>query len=159
MLHASLHTLRDVGIWKGEVASIQPGRVGQLFLDVGSPDTGGKAQDGKQAPRRKTSAETKKSKINLLGHWLGQEDTTVRPGNPEAGRMLDAYREAFEGTERGRSKRVADENKAEAKPPALGKKLDDLTDSLMQGMAWVRWQENMELLRSEGGVKQLLRSK
>ncbi|KAI0972882.1 mitochondrial resolvase Ydc2 [Xylaria arbuscula] len=167
MLHASLRTLRDIGIWKGQVTSIRPERVGQLFLDAEKPDPKGIGEDetdassgrkprGKSAGGRKTSAEAKKLKIDLLGRWLGQGDVVVAPGNSEAGIMLDAYRDALKGAKRSRSKRVDGDEETGEKRLVLDSKLDDLTDSLLQGMAWMRWQENMALLRSEKGVEQLL---
>ncbi|KAJ8120129.1 hypothetical protein ONZ43_g3085 [Nemania bipapillata] len=163
MLHASLRTLHDVGVWKGAVMSIHPQRVGQLFLDppnLGTEDVvpikeleeleeGDEAEEGVDAsngrPQRKrvggkkTSAETKKMKIDLLSGWLSQGNLVVRPGTVEAGHMLAAYRNATNGVRRSRSKRAAEEN-AEATPLTLDRKLDDLTDSLMQ----------------ENGVEQLL---
>ncbi|KAI0408001.1 mitochondrial resolvase Ydc2 [Xylaria palmicola] len=171
MLHASLRTLRDVGVWSGDVMSIRPERVGQLFLDAGRPGSGAAVRKqgleaggvdasvhapGKRTTRRKTGAETKKMKIELLGGWLGQGDLVVRPGNVGTGHMLDAYRDAVSGTKRTRAKRTADNNDTGEKLMALGTKLDDLTDSLLQGMAWLRWHENMALLQRPGGVEQLL---
>jgi cruciform cutting endonuclease 1 len=171
MLHSSLRTLREVGVWTGEVMPIRPERVGQLFLDANKPDTGDIAQSkevkvdkvrvspSKSACGRKTSAESKKLKIELLGRWLGQGDLVVRPGNVGAGQMLDAYKDALKGTKRSRSKRVVEENEAGGERLTLDTKLDDLTDSLLQGIAWLRWQENMALLRLEGGVERLLACK
>lgn len=172
MFHASLQTLRDVGVWNGVVVSVRPESVGQLFLDEeGDSSTGAKdvAQDvgpeeseieestSKPKKRRgkKTSAEAKKLKINLLNRWLDQGDL-VEPSNTDARRMLDAYREASKPTRRTRAKRVVVEDEAEDKPLVLDKKLDDLTDSLLQGMAWLRWQENTALLQREGGIEKLL---
>ncbi|KAI0539374.1 mitochondrial resolvase Ydc2 [Xylaria digitata] len=173
MLHASLRTLREVNVWKGEVVSIRPERVGQLFLDTKKPDTGedtvqdevieeddvdatGRKSRKKKASGRKTSAEAKKLKIDLLGRWLGQGDLIIGPSNVETGHMLDAYRDVLKGTRRSKSKRIGGEGETEKKPVTLDKKLDDLTDSLLQGMAWLRWQENTALLRLENGVEQLL---
>ncbi|KAI1354421.1 mitochondrial resolvase Ydc2 [Xylaria sp. FL0043] len=171
MLHASLRTLRDVGVWKGEVASIQPLRVGQLFLggaeetdssvqrrgaEEDVADTTGRKPGRKRAGGRKTSAETKKLKIELLGRWLGQGDAVIAPGSNNAGLMVDAYRGALSGARRSRSKRAAKEEETGENIVTLGSKLDDLTDSLMQGMAWLRWRENMALLRLENGVERLL---
>ncbi|KAI0804986.1 mitochondrial resolvase Ydc2 [Xylaria sp. FL0064] len=170
MLHASLRTLRDVGVWKGEVASIRPERVGQLFLSAEETDTAaprkaveedvedesGRKPGRKWAGGRKTSAETKKLKIELLGRWLGQGDAVIAPGNNSAGLMVDAYRGALNGTKRGRSKRAAKEEETGENIITLDSKLDDLTDSLMQGMAWLRWRENMALLRLKNGVEKLL---
>ncbi|KAI1185885.1 mitochondrial resolvase Ydc2 [Nemania serpens] len=171
MLHASLQTLRDVGAWKGEVVSVWPQRVGQLFLNapdlasedalraksLGEEDGSGAAAGGKRRSIRKSSSEIKKLKIELLRHWLGQGGLVIRPDNLQARRMVNAYRETLEGVGRRRSKRAArEELEEDGKGPALGRKLDDLTDSLMQGMAWLRWQENMALLRRDGGVEKLL---
>ncbi|KAI1281687.1 mitochondrial resolvase Ydc2 [Xylaria sp. FL0933] len=170
MLHASLRTLRDVGVWKGEVASIQPVRVGQLFLGAEKTDTAaqrkevekdvadasGRKSGRKRTAGRKTSAETKKLKIELLGRWLGQGDAVISPGNNNASLMVDAYRGAVNGGKRSRSKRGVKEEEAGENIVTLDSKLDDLTDSLMQGMAWLRWRENMALLRLENGVEKLL---
>ncbi|KAI1163141.1 mitochondrial resolvase Ydc2 [Nemania serpens] len=169
MLHASLQTLRHVGAWKGEVVSVWPQRVGQLFLNpsnLGSEDAsqvksvgeeGSDAAEGKRKSKRKPSSEIKKLKIQLLGHWLGQGGLVIRPENLGARRMVDAYRESLNSVGRGRSKRAVEvEGEGEEKVLTLDRKLDDLTDSLMQGMAWLRWQENMALLRRDGGVEKLL---
>ncbi|KAI1195266.1 mitochondrial resolvase Ydc2 [Nemania serpens] len=166
MLHSSLRTLRDVGAWDGEVVSVWPQRVGQLFLNapdlasedalqvksVGEDDPD--APEGKRRRNRKSSSEVKKLKIQLLGHWLGQGSLVIRPDNLEAKRMVTAYMGTLNNTGRGRSKRAA--GGEGEKIPTLDRKLDDLTDSLMQGMAWLRWQENMALLRRDGGVEKLL---
>ncbi|KAI0428776.1 mitochondrial resolvase Ydc2 [Xylaria sp. FL1042] len=169
MLHASLQTLRDIGAWKGQVASIRPERVGQLFLDAEATDTAaprkeveedvedesGPKSRRKRTSGRKTSAEAKKLKIELLKRWLGQGDAVVASGNKNAGLMLDAYRAASSGAKRRRSKRVVEEETGK-ETVTLDSKLDDLTDSLLQGMAWLRWRENMALLRLEDGFEQLL---
>ncbi|KAF2968510.1 hypothetical protein GQX73_g5101 [Xylaria multiplex] len=173
MLHASLRTLREVNIWEGEVMSIRPERVGQLFLDLKKPDAGddaaqdevieeddvdvaGRKPRRKKTSGRKTSAEAKKLKIDLLGRWLSQGDLIIGPSNVEMGHMLDAYRDALKGTRRSKPKRTGREGEIEKNQVVLDKKLDDLTDSLLQGMAWLRWQENTALLRLENGVEQLL---
>ncbi|KAI1825431.1 mitochondrial resolvase Ydc2 [Xylaria intraflava] len=183
MFHASLKTLRDFGAWEGDVVSVQPARVSQLFLYATKEDTGRTAKIDKKTQEleegeidasdenkptrkrktsRKTSAETKKLKIELLGSWLGQGDRIIQPGNLETGHMLDGYRLALEGNNRSKggrrskSKRATEETEAEKEQLMLGKKLDDVTDSLMQGMAWLRWQENLSLLQLESGAEKLL---
>ncbi|KAI0102460.1 mitochondrial resolvase Ydc2 [Nemania sp. FL0031] len=171
MLHASLRTMRDVGVWKGDVVSIRPERVGLLFLDAANlgaqeivedeepeedeADTSTGKSKKKRRGGRKTSAEAKKLKIGLLGGWLSQGDLIIQPGSVGAGHMLDAYRDASTGTKRSKSKRAVSESE-EGTPVTLDRKLDDLTDSLMQGMAWLRWRENIALLQQENGVEQLL---
>ncbi|KAI8955807.1 mitochondrial resolvase Ydc2 [Xylaria longipes] len=172
MLYASLQTLREVGVWNGTVVPIRPERVGQLFLDAENIGTGGAAKDEepeedevdasttksrrKRTGGRKTSTETKKLKIELLKRWLGQGDLIVRPSDIRMGSMLDAYREASKAAKHSRSKRVTKEDVTGKPHIKLEGKLDDLTDSLMQGMAWLRWRENTALLRSESGIEQLL---
>ncbi|RWA08965.1 hypothetical protein EKO27_g6142 [Xylaria grammica] len=146
MLHASLRTLRDVRAWKGEVVS-------NKVVKGDKTDASGTKSKGK----RKSSAEAKKLKIDLLGNWIGQGDLVIGASNVEAGHMLEAYRDVFQGIKSGKSKRIVGEREAEKKPVTLDKKLDDLTDSLLQGMAWLRWQENLALLRQDNGVEQLLK--
>ncbi|KAI1175158.1 mitochondrial resolvase Ydc2 [Nemania sp. FL0916] len=124
-----------------------------------SPDEDdGKKKKKKRASNRATGPDAKKLKIALLGQWLAQGDLVIRPGNADIGYMIDAYRDALPGAgRRSRTKKsAAEESEVQAKRPALDRKLDDVTDSLMQGMAWLRWQENTALLREEDGVEQLL---
>ncbi|KAI0203180.1 mitochondrial resolvase Ydc2 [Astrocystis sublimbata] len=179
MLHASLRTLRDVGVWKGEVISVQPQRVAQLFLgaeysiespsraapvqdeeaEVDDVSSTGKSGKGRTSAARKTSAEAKKQKIELLNGWLAQKDLVIQPGNAAMDHMLSAYKNASKRSGRSSGSRtVAVGDGVQGEFPDLDKKLDDITDSLMQGMAWLRWQDNLTLLRSERGVEQLLAS-
>lgn len=171
MLHASLQTLRDVGIWDGDVISVRPESSGQLFLDAEGSSTGAKdivpdevleeletgesASKPKKRRAKKTSMEAKKQKISILNRWLDQGGL-IEPRNTNARRMLDAYRVASKRFRRSRSEIVVMEDETGEIPLVLDKKLDDLTDSLLQGMAWLRWQENMAVLQREGGIEQLL---
>ncbi len=171
MLHASLGTLRDVQKWKGEVVTVRPERVVKLFLHPPNLDTPRQSKKAVQKGEadasacepgtrpRKTSTEVKKLKINLLRDWLHRQDVVVEPGNRDAGNMIAAYRDGGKAVRRGgRSKRAASETQTEEEQVLLGSKLDDLCDSLLQGLAWLRWQENMALLRQEGGADQLLKA-
>ncbi|KAI1813100.1 mitochondrial resolvase Ydc2 [Poronia punctata] len=165
MLHASLRTLRDLGVWGGEVVPVKPERVGQFFL-LGQDQVKPEEAEAESAERpagkrrtKKTSAESKKAKIDLMSRWLDGSDLVVSPGNVETRHMLDAYIAATKRKKpRPRRSKVADAADISEEGPIERKaKLDDLTDSLMQGIAWLRWQENTSLLNSEGGVEELLK--
>ena len=150
MLHASLRALHDAGVYQGEVISIRPEAVGKFFIGV---------DDEEKKPATKSYSDSKKLKIKTLGHWLSQGKAVVTPGNELASDMIDAYRDRVLAPRRRRatSKSNDTEENGETKV-ALDAKLDDLTDSLMQGMAWLRWQENIAILRQENGAEQLLQA-
>ncbi|KAI1269573.1 mitochondrial resolvase Ydc2 [Xylariaceae sp. FL1019] len=156
MLHASLQTLRDVGIWKGEVESVQPRSIAQLFLETDesklkdtenlsgniddSDESAGKKSRGtKTAASRNHALYLKKKgvKIDLLRQWLHEHDDIVQPQTPEAQQMLEMYQKAPTG-------------KGRKKEPKVDTKLDDITDSLLQGIAWLRWRENRAQLSRHG---------
>ncbi|KAI0389709.1 mitochondrial resolvase Ydc2 [Xylariaceae sp. FL0594] len=206
MLHSSLRTLMDCGVWEGEVLSVRPERVGQFFLSSSSDSD---SEDKGKSTRKTKSADTKRAKIALLSRWLdhnqppqdpGPEDKSpknsipsttstmiIQPATQEARDTLDAYRSATTscGDSRPKSKSKTNaqtQEESEAIPTEItttttlisnpnpkednnnnnknknkDKKLDDLTDSLMQGMVWLRWRANTALLASDGGVETLLR--
>ncbi|KAI0161493.1 mitochondrial resolvase Ydc2 [Xylariaceae sp. FL1272] len=161
MLHASLQTLRDVGSWKGEVESIQPRSVAQLFLEADetkskdveelsasideSDEPVGKKSKGPKTQGSKNHAlylKKKGVKIDLLRQWLDQHDDIIQPQTPEAQQMLEMYQKKPNG-------------KSRKKEPMVDTKLDDITDSLLQGIAWLRWRENRAQL-SRHGPEELL---
>lgn len=142
MLHAVLRTLGACGGWKGQVVGVAPGKVAQFWLgDGGGGDADANAEEargrGKGKGKGSKSARTKRAKVAVVGQWLRHPDSVVECSEELSG-VLEGYLRRMEG------RRGAVEGKEETG------KLDDLADCLLQGMAWVRWEENRSKVLSKG---------
>ncbi|KAI9771333.1 MAG: hypothetical protein M1840_002303 [Geoglossum simile] len=142
MLYAVLQALQAEGLWSGLVRGVMPGKVGGFW--VGGVEKG----TAKTARWRNKAA-----KIDLLGGWLeAGGDGVLTVATEEASKTA----EAFLGRWKGRGKRQKVKTKTETgvviEDGAEEKisKLDDLADCLLQGLAWVRWEENKLKILSEG---------
>lgn len=125
MLHATFRALRFQGCDQVSVESVLPMRVNKYwFKDLDVPATGKLA---------------KQAKIDLVRGMLerqGQKDAEFAVGANLAETVKD-----FAVKESKRSKTV----KQAGKP-----KLDDMSDSLLQGLAWIQWQHNRSVLLHRG---------
>jgi cruciform cutting endonuclease 1 len=144
ILYAVLYALKGEGVWNGEVQAIAPGKVGPFWVGEESPDAVGskKLRTSKSAKIRNKGA-----KIDLVRGWL-ESGEMVKLGNKSVESMSRRYREKWDRSPGGRKKSVDD---GEEK---MGK-LDDLADCLLQGMAWIQWEENKRTAL-EHGVEALL---
>jgi cruciform cutting endonuclease 1 len=141
MLHAVLRAHKEIGQWKGEVHSIAPGRVGPFWLTGADAAVDGTETDetndkakGSQS-RKSAKVRNKKAKIDLVGNWLSGNNI-----NPVGGaeHTAQAYLKRWSKKPRG------------ASSAEDFTKLDDLADSLLQGMAWIKWEDNIKLLATGG---------
>ncbi|KAI9879529.1 MAG: hypothetical protein M1830_008156 [Pleopsidium flavum] len=144
MIHAVLETFNREGRWKGDVHAVPPSKVGPFWI-------------GQEAKPDKKSASTKKRnksvKIDLVGEWM-RNDKEVQMQH-QARSMGQAFLRKWKG-----GKRVVVDQKAI--PGAVENqnfetdigKLDDLADCLLQGIAWVKWQDNKRKL-VDGGLDAL----
>lgn len=157
MLYAILHTLKHEKLWNGHVIPILPGKVGGFWLP-GDVDV--QIADGSVGKTRKTANAkllNKGAKIDLVRNWLedavGATTTTKSPvglGTPQAKEVTAQYLEKWNRAPGARKKKQVDDasdaaltvQAAKALAGAGPEKLDDLADCLLQGMAWVRWEEN-----------------
>lgn len=154
MLWACLETLRHNSSLKSseapDVQEISPKRVGSFWTADGSIDLGvpddifcGPHDKGDTDVLKgvKTKVE-KKDKIAVLKSWLkgdGGVDLDFSPAVKETVGSFGVLADLQSGNNvAGPRKRV----------PAS--KLDDLTDCMLQAMAWVRWEENSRKLRRLG---------
>ncbi|KAI9697036.1 MAG: hypothetical protein M1836_004997 [Candelina mexicana] len=145
MLYAVFKTLGEQAKWSGGVHAVMPAKVGPFWLGDSDPE---------QEPRAKsTKAKTKKAKIDLVGKWLKCGHAVELSG--QAQMMGKAFLERWQG--KGQRLRKANlspkidgiENMATEGSREIGK-LDDLADCLLQGLAWVRWEENRRRICKRG---------
>jgi cruciform cutting endonuclease 1 len=140
MLWACLETLREMhhnadGPKKNpEVSAVEPARVARFWVPgedvplVPPQDlfalTKYPGEEGAKGVRRKVE---KRDKVAVVKAWI-EGDSDVRIDfEGQAAEMAEAFREE---KVRGSARQIA------------GGKLDDLADCLLQGVAWVRWEEN-----------------
>ncbi|SLM40860.1 Ribonuclease H-like domain [Lasallia pustulata] len=145
MLYAVLQTFQSRGLWTGTVHAVAPGKVATFWLSDSDAEPAPPAP-----PSRSTTAKTKTAKIDIVAGWLKHHPPFVL-----AGRTADLGR-AYLRKRRGGKKATAEEKDglgAAVGAAEMGK-LDDLADCLLQGMAWIRWEENRRRVL-EGGLEAL----
>lgn len=139
MLYAVLETLKRQGRWDGDVYGVSPARVAQFWVDGADTVTwasqmkrnkGGKT--GETAVKTSKSKRTKMLKMQLVGDWLRESSKFTVTG--EAQESAIRYQNVQTGKE---------------KQSKFGK-LDDLADSVLQGMAWLEWEANRQLVFEKG---------
>lgn len=164
MLYAVFATLKGLGHWDGVVESVDPKRVGPFLLgeegdEVPTLAEGPKSRSKKAkaepvlepVPKaKKNSKENKKLKIDLLGKWL-VDGTDVTIDGVEAKATREAFLKKWLPKEKVTKGDKAGEGEQVSAPRTVEtmKKLDDVADSLLQGVAWLRWQENKQSLLKE----------
>lgn len=164
MLHASLRTLRELGHWNGELVSVAPNRVARFWPPppTMSEETAkmrrsrsAKAVDGETRKGAKSQQNSKKYKIGVLTSWLAMKrgSEIILPANRDTEDAVKWFRSKLT---RSRKKSSDVEDLIRDAGP---RKLDDLTDSLLQGVAWLKWEENRAILLREEGLIRLLEEK
>lgn len=153
ILYAVLGTLKAEGIWTGEVVPVTPMKVGPFWLgeDLVKRATGPAATHRKE--RRTKSAKTlnKGLKIDLVRRWL-EVGNMVELESVKVKDMAAQYMEKWDRLPGG--KKLVRTTVIGEKEEEMGK-LDDLADCLLQGMAWISWEENKRIAL-EHGVEALL---
>lgn len=96
------------------------------------------------SPQHERKKIDKKDKINVVRSWLavdGKHPDVQLEFTSQAQKIAEAFK-----TEAGRERRRGGSALSTGvhEPP----KLDDLADCLLQGVAWVRWEENRQRLAS-----------
>ncbi|KIW98371.1 uncharacterized protein Z519_00031 [Cladophialophora bantiana CBS 173.52] len=123
MLYAGLRTLVEEYQLQLGVEPMLPPRVNRYWLE---------GRQGLLASKNKrlVGRDVKKAKIDLVGNILGGQSSTICIGEdiqPEAADFVSRWNKVSKG------ERAAATNMS---------KLDDLADSLLQGLAWIHWQNN-----------------
>lgn len=145
ILYGVLSTLQAEGAWIGEVIPIIPGRVGPFWLGDEAP-----AGLSKTRTSKSTKVQNKGLKIDLVRRWLEAGDV-VELGNDKVRAMAGQYMEKWGRSPGGIKGRKRGE---EDLGTEVGK-LDDLSDCLLQGMAWCAWEENKRRVLL-GGVESVV---
>lgn len=139
MLYAIFTTLKTLGQWPhGKLEGV----VARNVLEFMAVQEG----EGASIWSKEGTGDNKRIKKDIVGKMLSTE-TGVRMGKEKA--LEDVVREYVE-----RWGAKGKRGKASTGGVEGMKKLDDLADCLLQGMAFIRWQENKDRLL-EGGVEAL----
>ena len=170
-LYAVLHTLSAASQWDGNVEGISPARVAATWLDQGRWAEG-EAADTMKGRIKGAGARRKKEKVRVVGQWL-ESGEKVSMGNV----VVESTRQKFLATLKGQKRDLAHDrgsaptttnnpgaksnvsksqlDSVSALDPEADKwestsKLDDMADCLLQGVAWIRWEENRQKVRLYG---------
>ncbi|POS86427.1 hypothetical protein EPUL_003500 [Erysiphe pulchra] len=143
ILHGILCTLKAEGIWNGTVVSVAPSRVGPFWL----------GQDNDKRSIKSVGFRNKRRKIDLVRSWLENDNSAVKLGNSEVLEIAERFMKSSTARS-NKSKTDRDDGKDISSNLA---KLDDLSDSLLQGLAWIQWEENKRIALRHG-VEALLES-
>lgn len=130
MLYSTLHTLKAQGVHSSVVVPVLPPMVNRYWIS--EIEKGGNKTDVKP-----TSAAMKRYKINHVKAVLESREAV--------GRRLDFSSQASDLASAFLSKVNGGQRTSASKSIP---KLDDLSDCLLQGLAWVAWHENRQRLRA-----------
>ena len=142
MIYAVLKTFSESGFWEGDVHPIVPSKVSKFWIM-------GKQGVLKEGPGSK-SAKTKTAKIDLVTQWLESGGRFQLEG--AAARLGEAYlrKKTRKDNNSLVKQKVLPGSKAWTLAQDSVEKLDDLADCLLQGMAWIKWEENRRLIMAKG---------
>ncbi|OTB16299.1 hypothetical protein K445DRAFT_351177, partial [Daldinia sp. EC12] len=156
MLHASFRTLKELGHWDGEMVSMAPNRVTRFWpppptlLTEEAPkkrksQTAKAVGEGTTRKGAKAQQNSKKHKIGVLASWLTEKQGSdiILPASRDMEDAVKWFRSKLSRT-RKKSSDVVDLIR-DAGP----QKIDDLTDCLLQGVTWLKWEENKATLLRE----------
>lgn len=142
MIYAVLQTYAAGGQWAGAVHPVAPRKVVKFWLGDG-PDGEDRAGGVSKSARKKTA------KVKLVASWLEQgARVRLKGAAASMGRIFLERRMGGKKMDR-KAATTADQNGDGAAGVGTGK-LDDLADCLLQGMAWIRWEENRRAIFSRG---------
>ena len=148
MLYAVLCTLSERKLWEGCVWPVQPSKVWGYWTEIlDGTDTLKADAKGSKAQR------TKKAKIDTVGRWLQASDD--KETSSSGAYTKQDQQVTFEDASMETRQRYLEKWKGKRGSNEIGK-LDDLADCLLQGVAWIRWEETKRRLLRKGGIEKFL---
>jgi cruciform cutting endonuclease 1 len=142
MLYAVLQTLKSEAAWDGTVIPIAPGKVGPFWLESTQDGTIMSPVHTKLRNTKTAKLLNKGAKIDLVKSWLEGKEKVIL-GTSDVESTAHAYLEKWHRLPgRARSKGVVNVKREKSVELEAMGKLDDLADSLLQGMAWIQWEKN-----------------
>ena len=139
MLHAVLRTLSVEHSLQVVVQGVDPGRVTRYWLE---------SRAAQEHPRVGSAKESKKAKIDIVGESLGSSEAALVDfaGSPGKDQGVVEVVDAF--LARWKKKQPQDRGRKDGGTRSDVVKLDDFSDCLLQGVAWLRWQnKRLEMLQ------------
>lgn len=135
MIYAVLRTLSELGQHECSLLPVLPPRVNKYWLS-NSP-----ALDKEI---KSTDVALKKMKIDIVGQFLENLNSNTKrfDTSVEARTMIEDFLTKW--------KKDSSKPSTRARSTSKLKKLDDLSDSLLQGLAWIDWQNNLHKLYHTG---------
>lgn len=142
MIYAVLKTFSERGFWKGTVLPIAPSKISSFW--IANKQVALKEGSGSK------SAKTKTAKVQLVAEWLKNGTRFKLEG--AAAQLGKAYlmRKARKDTKSSAKPEKLLKSNAQGVARESVEKLDDLADCLLQGMAWIKWEENRRLIMAKG---------
>ena len=132
MLYAVIHTLQKQGyLRQTRVISMSPDKVGKFWI---------RRDDVRWTKEKKV----KKLKVDIVTSWVNKDGAGEFVVNTE--QVAETIRAWRRNVHRDRQKK----SPKELMSRGTLIKLDDLADCLLQGLAWVKWEENKKMILEEG---------
>lgn len=168
MIHATLRTMQELGHYSGNLVSLPPNRVSNFWVgtagehieDVERKPLETDAEFNARVQRAKSASKTAKASprkkarmIDIVGNWL-QDENVIRPAQTTAAENVERVMKLYADRWRGVRRQRGAEQLEEAETGAA--KLDDLAECLLQGMAFLKWEQNKQVLQ-EHGVEAILK--